>query len=277
MRLNDNTRFSHPVLKDDTDDYVDGFFAIDVEYRESKATTEATISYTIQLEHDELTELINQGKAAYYLNIFCTRTYFDKMIPLDEGGGNLEYFNGEFNGRVGFRPMICATSKIDHYTSDKLHEEYRESEWVFNQGDILALGHEAYAEFGLAKLQAMETIFDLAVDKEIPEGETRVFMEKERIEIATGPKTNKKIHGLRNMGSLATSCLLNGVYLPVVMDVLSCLSKDPVNYEGYNWFNIFTAKCAELGISLENPNLLTDAQALLKLPLNSLLDIKEFR
>jgi len=263
------------VLSINSDDYCEGVFDVKLEIEESKLTTAATIYYEIELNQDEIRDLVVQGKAAIYLNVICARTYLDKLEELSLDGGILSYTQGELNGAVDFKPLVCATSEINDFRSGSLHDEFSDISWSFENSAILAIGSFQRDNFGLAKLQALDSIFDLvAVDGAI-EGELQVRLEQDRIQIATHTSTKTKIEVLRSGGGLAKRCLLNGVYLPVVMEVLSCLSSESASYEGYRWFNVFSAKCEHAGISIDNPELLVDSQKLLKLPLQSLLSSKE--
>jgi hypothetical protein len=51
------------------------------------------------------------------------------------------------------------------------------------------------------------------------------------------------------------------------MEVLQQIREDAGSLGDYRWFEIFVSKCRALDINLEQPNLLRDAQKLLKSPL----------
>lgn len=60
--------------------------------------------------------------------------------------------------------------------------------------------------------------------------------------------------------------VLNGVYLPVVMQVLDMLREGGGDYEGLRWHRIFDAKCTHYQINTRDPDLWLDAQKLLQAP-----------
>jgi hypothetical protein len=60
--------------------------------------------------------------------------------------------------------------------------------------------------------------------------------------------------------------LLNGVYLPAVMEVLRNLASERQLYEQRRWYRPFVARCEHLSIDVGDPSLLEDAQKLLSDP-----------
>jgi hypothetical protein len=60
--------------------------------------------------------------------------------------------------------------------------------------------------------------------------------------------------------------VLNGVYLPAVMQVLDMLRDGGEAYEGLRWHRIFDAKCAHYQIDIQDSEIWLDAQKLLQAP-----------
>lgn len=276
MRISKFTRFPHPILADETKDYINGEFFVGIEIHESKRTAKVRINYNVVLTEPQLTNLINDGYADIGLFIVCRRTYYNQFHLLNFGEGEIEFTKGELRDTVILRPIICATKSISKFSISNLHEEFSGTSWYFEPSDILAIGPEAVIEVGLNKLSPMETIFNLETNNEVPDGETRLMLESDKIAIVANTKTAEGIHAMRGT-RLGQVALLNGVYLPAIMAVLDSLTGNSSAYENYRWNSIFMSKCIHLNINIENPNLLESAQSLLRSPLGRMLNTKEFK
>jgi hypothetical protein len=164
-----------------------------------------------------------------------------------------------------------ASQEISDFQCEELHEEFGTAPWAFQSSDVLAVAPEVTINVGLEKLAPMESIFSLSISDEVPEGRTRVKLDEQRITILASKKTVEGLNRLRTSGFGKLS-LLNGVYLPVLMQVLDALKSGGGGiYQEYRWHSVFEATCTHLKIDLENPDLLEDAQSLFKSPLGRFL------
>lgn len=275
MRISEQTRFPHPVLNEETQDYTDGRFSVALQVSESRTTGKVTIEYEVSLAEPTVEGLLEGGQAMLGLFIVCLRTYYNELHSIENGEGKIEFSKGELRDNVVFRPVICTIQRIEKYSPPSLHQEYGGIEWSFSPSDVLALGDEVQIFVGLDKLAPMETIFELVTDDDVPNGETRVSLEREKIGISANKETRKGLHAMRGSG-VGRIALLNGVYLPAVMEILAAVSEGVGSYENYRWFAVFSARCSHLGINIENIDLLADAQKLLRSPLGRLVSSKEF-
>jgi hypothetical protein len=161
-------------------------------------------------------------------------------------------------------------------SNDNIHEEFGSTTWTFKRASLLALGNEEVIYVGSEKLAPIGSIFMLSRKDDLPEGETRIFLEDEKIRILAEEKTYLKIHQLRG-NRIGKAVLLNSVYLPAVMGVLASLREDPSAFEGHRWHRIFTAKMVDLGINPKTGNILEDAQKVLKAPFLRIQNQGEWR
>ncbi|MBT5378969.1 MAG: hypothetical protein HOL08_07940 [Opitutae bacterium] len=271
MKINNQTRFSHPVLNGHTFDFKSGDFDVNLEVHEKPGVAKlALVSNTVVSEKD-INDFIKNGAASVGIYATCLDTYFNQLDSIGLGKDVIEYPQGALFGRVTFRPMIWASAEIKGWKSDNIHKEFGEGGIQLTRGDILALGEEVIINVGREKLAPIETIFSLAVNKERPERELGLKLDADKITILVAPNTYEAINGFRNSGQ-GKSIMLNSVYLPAVMEVLSNLRDNAGAYESNRWYRPFTAKCDHYSIDLNNPNLLEDSQKLLKAPFGSLLD-----
>ncbi len=275
VRISDQTRFPHPVLAEETGDYTEGSFSVELRVSESRTTGNVTVEYSVQLVEPQVEGLLKDGQALAGLFIVCRRTYYNELHSIPLGEGRIEFRRGELRDAVVLRPVICAVQDIDGFTSPNLHEEFGGIDWAFRPSDVLALGAEVLIDVGLDKLAPMETIFDLVESDEVPSGETRVQLDSEEILICADKQTCRGIHAMRGSGA-GRVALLNGVYLPVLMEVLGSIAQDSAACEDRRWFGVFSAKCSQLEINLDKIDTHADAQKLLRAPLGKLLGSKEF-
>lgn len=274
MRLSDKTRYPHPILCSFTDDYTAGGFSINLEVKESRKTGRVELGFKVSLDEEGLRGLVDSGLAIIGVYIVCRRTYYNKFHQLELNGSILNLEKGLLREKVIVRAVVCASESVTGYSALNLHSDYHDLKWSFVNGDVLAIADELQVDVGPDKLASIETIFNLIVDDSVSEGEVCVDIGDHKILIKANKSTHKKICENRTAG-LGRVSLLGGLYFPVVMDVLSQISKAPDDFSDCSWYRVFSAKCTELGINLESPDLIRDAQKLLKMPLKRVLSFTE--
>ena len=271
MNIKENTRFPHPILGMDTGDYESGEFNVEFVVNESSCGGVA-VEYTVKLEEKSVRELVASGDASIGVYVKCLRTYYNILHQLELKGGRIELENGALLDTVTFHPVVYATSEINDFSSVNLHKEFGNKKWNFQPEAMIAIGERSKAHVGLDKLAPMETIFAFELDEKVPNGQTRPSLEDEKIGIRVNKETRERIDILRNYNP---DIMMNSVYLPVVMEVLSAIGENKSMYESYNWYRVFTAKCTYLGIEPGKECWLENAQILLQSPLEKLLKNKE--
>jgi hypothetical protein len=266
LKVSDQMRFPHPVLWDVTDDYASGEFKTGpISVEERIDTGEVTLSYSLELRQPDILELIQQGRARAGFFISCGDTYFSRLIPTDALTGDIRIVSGELSGRVVLRPFVWATQGIPDYRPSALHREFAESPYIVSLGTVLAIGDAATLQVGRDKLASIASIFQLAEDNRVPPFQVALQLDGDRISINAETATHKLLNQMRSRKT-ASAVLLNSVFLPAVMSVLTTLRQDSNIYEGRRWYRVFTAKMDHLGINIKvDP--LQAAQKLLESPL----------
>lgn len=276
MRLNILTRFPHPVLEEDSDDYSNGNFAIDFEIAECKSTGNIRMQYDVKLDQEDIASLVDEDRASIIIFVESLRTYYNQKHNISTAKGELLFSKGELRGKVKIRPYIVTNQDINDFECNEIHPEFGGQAWDFRRSDVLAVAPEVTIDVGLEKLSPMESIFDLSINEDVPEGRTRVLLEKPRITIIACKKTVEGLNRLRT-SSFGKLALLNGVYLPILMQVLDALKSGGEIYKEHRWYSVFESTCTHLDIEIDDPKLLEDAQTLFKIPLGRFLEAKEFK
>ena len=264
MRVNEKTRYPHPVLSVDTQDYIDSKFKIDFEVDEDPVQNKLVLLCKLTLLQSEIRQLIDDDNAVIGIDVRCRDTYYSRIHTIAGEASTVEFEPGILCGRVSLRPLIWTCKDIIAYSSPDLHPEYGEENFDIKSRTLLAWDEEYIVHVGRQKLAPMASIFQLARNDELEDGQISVGIESEKIKICAGRKTYEHIHTMRS-NSMNQAVLLNGVYLPAVLQVLEYL-RDGNDCDNCAWFQIFRAKCEFYRIDVQSADILSNAQKLLKMP-----------
>src|SRR5437868_6221460 len=95
MKLNDESRFPHPLLSANTGDYASGEFGITLKVSEQISRGEVTFDYEVKLTQDDLHELVRAHGADVGIFINCRETYYSDLIPLGLEAGRFTFAPGK--------------------------------------------------------------------------------------------------------------------------------------------------------------------------------------
>jgi len=265
MKINEETRFPHPVLSEDTGDYRSGEFAIELTAVEVPGRAEVSLDYCVVLSEPSVRKLVSEDDAGVGVYVMCRDTYYSRLVPLGLADSRFTFEPGALVGRVTVRPLIWARKHIAGFSVANCHPEFGEEFVDFDAGDVLALGDEAVLSVGREKLTQIESIFALAKSVALPDDTLSVDLDCDKIRILAAPNIYDTVNTLRGLGA-GRPIILNGVYLPAVMQVLDSLSAGASSYESRRWYRVFSAKCDHFSISTDSPELWRDSQKLLAAP-----------
>ena len=210
MKIDNETRFPYPVLSDVTGDYKFGHFHISAVVEERPANGKLKMDCTVSITEQTVQQQVVKKSAVMGVFVTCLDTYYNKLIELEDMKSSVEFAPGTLRGRVILRPLIWAIRDIQGYSSDNLHAEFGDGPWHFEKGSILAVGNEIVVNVGHEKLAPMESIFSLAINKEVAEGEIRVQSDNDKITIYCAQETYQTVAGLRGTRT-GQSILLNSI------------------------------------------------------------------
>ena len=271
MKLNENTRFSHPVLCLDNSDYISGSFKVEIKVTEDTVKNSLILECSTLLNEPYLHNLIKDKLAQAFIIVSCRGTYFYKQIELINPIEVLTFKPGELTGLVELRGIIASSRTISDFRSENLNEEYGEDGFTIGQSELLAFDIKQKIDIGRKKIPPMESILELALDEDLKEGEIDVSLEQDKIRILASKKTCEKIHHLRSAG-VTSAIVFSSVYLPAIMQILNYLQDDSGEFSEYAWYEPFIAKCNFYDVDPSDSNTLSSAQKLLKTPLNLVME-----
>lgn len=271
MKFSEEMRFPHPVLSADTADFGKGELRFGVTVEERPDDGELKLSYDCDVTEPDIRKFIDGGRARAGLFVTCLETFFNRLEDISVGKGSLNFSGGLLNGRVVLRPVIWSDQAISGWKSPNIHGEFGPAPIALERHELLGIGEELVINVGWEKLRPLETIFTLAVSPDLPDGRIAIDLEADRIRILVSQATHDSINRYRGQTG-GKAILLNGVYLPAVMEVIRNLSVERQRHEQRRWYRPFIAKCEHLSINLENPDLLESAQRLLSYPYLRLME-----
>jgi hypothetical protein len=265
MKLSATTRFPHPVLSPETDDFLDGTFSIDLAVEESLQATQVNLNYSVYLTEESLAKGVETGDLGVGVLATCPETYFSEIIPFGLAPNKVAFEPGTLIGRVTLQPVIWAKQDLKNFHFQKVHTEFGTRAWQFETGTMLALGREIVLNVGREKLAQIESIFSLVETPTLSDDTLSLFLDAEKIQILVATNLYQQLNQMRGMANGAP-ILLNSVYLPAVMQVLAALTEGASGYEGRRWHRVFMAKCDHLGITPDIDEVWSAAQRILASP-----------
>jgi hypothetical protein len=271
MKINKNTRFSHPVLCEHTSDYVIGGFKVGIKVTEDTVSNSLVLECTTTLDEVYLSNIIKEKLARVFLIVSCEGTYFYKQIELSNDIEVLTFKPGELVGSVELRGIIASSRAISDFKSVNINEEYGGDGFTIEQSELLAFDILQRISVGHKKIPPMESMFELAFTEDMIDGMIDVSLDKDKVRILASKKTYESIHHLRSAGD-TSSIVFSSIYIPAIMQVLNYLQNDGSEFSESAWYESFLAKCDHYNIDILDNNTLQSAQKLLKKPLNLVME-----
>jgi hypothetical protein len=268
MLIKPSTGFAHPILSEQTGDYVDQQFEIDLEVEEQPMAGQVLLNVRPLIDDESVLQTVRDGAAVLGVMCECLGTYFQKFYPIAPEGSAIQFPPGALRGRVSVQGVIAAVSERVELKSQSIVTEYPQHTRAVSSGELIGLTVIHSFEAGLEKLLPMESIFRLAAAEEVEKGHFALDLDCEAIVIRTHPELFETLYQLR--GSRARSVLLPSLFLPVIMEVLNSLRNE--DYSSKRWHSVLTARCNHEGINWEH-DLAGAAQALLDGPLDLLREV----
>ena len=268
MKLNERMRYPHPVLSEFSSDYTTAEFSASFSHQATD-DDQLKIASNLSIDCDELRVLIENQKASAGYFVICRRTYFNYLQPASLGESEKFFELSRLYGAVSLRPVIWTLEDVENYSSPLIDADFGK-DIVITKGSVIAMGPEFRFSVDQQKFKPFETIFILSKSKDIKPGMIEVNPEGDKIEILADPETYESIVHIRNIHQ-GPKILLNAVYMPAIMDVLSRLQIDR-SLEERRWYRIFKAKCDDIGIDplKDTFSPLKVAQQLLREPLQEI-------
>lgn len=269
LGLSSKTVFPYPVVSPYNEDFSGASieFLIEADLRHD-VTSQVKLEYRFIVNCPDIVKLIESGHARVGCLMHCMDTFHTRVIQLEHG--NSRYFSvdvDEVFDTVYLQPIVW-TVRSCSWSPEHVNDEFRDAvPFDLPAGSLLGFGQVWRVELnGIG--QVSEAIFQLDSSSTFTEGMAEVDVDGDRITIKLGQKTFRQVNLLRGWGDRGLVILMNGLYLPAIMEVLDRM-RSGEEYE-YKWYRVFRKRLRELGIDLNDGTSLHEvAQKILDKPMRN--------
>ena len=270
MRYDESKSFPYPVLREGSEDYLDGAFQATSKCELSEKADAIEVRVNFALGERSIKKLLKEKKVKFALLVDARETYFRDLITTFENSEVKRYTGGKIKGPVTLLAYIFAAKDIKNFRSPNFNAEYSKKSFFIEKGDVLALDLPKELYVGQEVLAHIGTVFELVGGDKLKEGELDINLEEEKVQIRVSPQQKTLLNSARGQTNMK-SILYCSIYFPVLMEVLRCMSKDAAEFESKKWYRSIKAKCDLENIDVvDGMDLLAVAQRLLSYPVKTL-------
>lgn len=264
MKINRTFSYPHPVLHEDSDDFLDGIFELEVRFEERPADGNLKINFSVATGNEFLLHQLEAGKLKRWLSVVCRETYYNEFHEVLDSSGQIEISGGTLHGLVTVRALLTAGDDLV-IKSDCLHHEYSGTVFQVASGEIIGWSEAVAVNVGMEKLAPMESVFRLTENSTLAEGEYAVSLDQEFIAIHASHALFQSIHLMRG-NKKAKPVVLNGIYVPAVLAVVEAIRNSGAAYVDRRWYRVVQGKADLMKLDLLSGDVLSQTQRLLNLP-----------
>jgi hypothetical protein len=266
MKISETTSYPHPVLAPWSTDILGATIEANITFEENSDRGAVSIHCAAALDHPDIVKLIEKGSAEFGFFIKCQETGLRRVQKFGFPSGIHQFAPGALLGRVQLRPMVWATERIPSYNPVGAHPEFEHGCDV-EPGEILALDDEQVMDVTRPPLPSIESIFEITSSDQVADGKFEVDTGSDRITVQMSERMFHLVQSLRATDDTTRAVIMNGLYVPVVMQVLGELAEAGYEqFEQYRWLHPFRARCELAQVDIKKLDLLNDAQLLLGQP-----------
>jgi hypothetical protein len=270
MKFDPQKSFGYPVLRPGSQDYLHSDFQSGTSLEVNGASASSYIlSYDIALGVKELSALVAEGKAKALIEVACRTTFFGRVYELQNLQGKIELDAAALRGALTISCYVISTKAIKGFASKKINPEFGDEPLSFPPFAVLACDSPAHYWVDRELFRNITSIFDYRQDEKLSEGEWRLNLDEDRVEIVVSP-TQLSILQLAQSDKANQAVIINSLVFGAVIEMVSIL-KSSTEFDEKRWALNVRGKCASLGIHLtEASSAIEVAQKLMGRPLNRL-------
>ena len=265
MKYDEYKAFPYPVLRLNSDDYLDCDFQTTVNFSTEKQMILVDVSFAIS--SPEILEQVELGNAEFVAMVSCRDTYFQHMIRTNERKTQASFAMGDLKGAVVVNPYVIVKNQIKNYTSPDINPEFGIEAFIFNEGDVLAQDQAEFFYFDQESFKPITSLFDFVYRDNQPDGEWGIDFDSDHIQIVLSKKTKETIGNARASNFKNKVILMNSIYFSAVMQAVQKIQHPDKAYEDKKWAKVFEKNAHNKNCNLENDDAYVIAQTLLQYPL----------
>lgn len=274
--------YPYPVLLEETRYFKDSY--IHAEYFKSSSKNAHKIRIVCELNNDEITQFIQEGKAVYTVQVESPNAFYRKIFQFSNPNIEITISNDEVIDYINIGVAIVATEDIENYTNKDFINEYQDITFSIKKNEILAIcdpRNDIEITYEGEVLKEVKNIFKL---KKTEEKFMSYNLENERILVFLPKDYLNTYVQYKKLESKDVINILNTtIFLPILTNVIADMGEE--SDLSKIWYKTLKKKIKEIAEQekrniedcLQEP--LETAQKLLKYPMidviASLRDIME--
>ena len=222
------------------------------------------------MSDSDLLGLVDGGLAQYVLLIRAPKTHHRELLRSTEPKIYTSIPGGSISGRVEFTPFLISARRLPQFQASGWHEDFAGLTFDIEAGAVLAEDKETVYWIDTADEAPLGSIFEL-VSADVPDGRWQCQLDGERVSIAMSTADSQRYRVARERANSTPDgqYLMNGLYLPALIHVLSIADRDQDTYSDRRWYasldqRLHALGCAPLGSG--QPDRVVDAQKVLESP-----------
>ncbi len=269
--------FPHPVLAPFRDDVMPNRFSLVLTVKPDVDNyyIEARFDY----DNPTLSQFVEAGSAIHVLHLECRRNFYRTIFISPKKIQNLTIPASELVGRVEVTGFIKAQSALTGYQIQGAHQDYGNTAFAIQPGDILAVAEsqtfDAFTDYD--PLRRISSILTIRRSDDLDEGEMKLDTTGDLIVATLSQKDFDRYTELKADPKLGP-LLANQVVVPALLEAVHEIGNthdDDFEIEMHKrWFRSIYKKLEDIGIKIRPPQTppIEAVQALLKLPLRRSLE-----
>lgn len=253
-----NRAFPYPIL-DTTDefrqDFSDGDFQAVVEEVALEEEEQISVQVTYACSVSEIVELIESGKATYALLVICPSTLIRRAFVSESATQKINLNINDFFGEVELIPQVVVTGEVHGFSSEDLHEEYRDIGFDLYPGDVLAVGDSEIRTFEFEGLR-LEHLIKARLNETLDPNQYDVVLGESKIYIDMGAKLHQ-IYGELKQDAAAKPLVFMSIYKDMFLIALQELASEE-GAEDKRWAASMLELAAGTGLPLNHTSNLNE-------------------
>ncbi len=264
MKFDKQKAFPYPVLRPESNDYLDVDFQTTCELKIGEERVKILISYAISSE--EIIEEIEQGNAEYLSIISCRDTYFRLVLSSINNEIETEINIGDLRGEIKIDSYIVVREDTSTYKSQDVNPEFGSGPFKFDIGNVYAQDEPQVFYIDRDLFKPVSSVFELVKKDNLTGGHWTIGFAEDYVQIEVSPELKEAIDDARNVKENRV-ILLNSIYFAAVMQAIQKLKDSSSDYEDRKWAEVIMRQAHNQNRDLDTLDAYEMAEHLMKYPL----------
>ena len=249
MRFDSAKGWPHPVLRPPEygDDYPNAEFEVEIDCRRDRGGIAVEMTVEFALSDPDLLKMVEDDAAEYVVLVKSTKTHFRQEFR-SKGTLVSADFKGQLSGRVEISSFLICIQRQTKFKAEGWHSDFAGRTFDFEPGAVLAEDKPKEYWIDAADEAPIGAIFEHRPGAR-QEGEWECNLDGDRVQILLSDIDSNRFQLARERANNTPDAqyLMNGLYLPVLIHVLSAADGNSEAYEEYRWFDSLNSRLEAVG------------------------------